>query len=388
MNKPFNPYPNLNRREFLRLVSSLGILGAASALLEACSGLHTTPQAPAPTFSPAPTPIPSQARTSTSPPSAIPAPSQTASPSPTTPANFARVAFVNTSDRVAGVQQALDLLGIEPFQGESIFLKANYNSADPPPASTHPDILKTLVGRLQEMGAGQITLGERSGMGNTRQVLSNLGVFDLAQQMGFQVMVLDELAEPKDWVPFNLGGDHWSRGFYVARPCLEAGAIVQTCCLKTHMYGGHFTMSLKNSVGLVGRLVPGISHNFMTELHSSNYQREMIAEVNLAYSPALIVLDGIKAFTSGGPAAGKEVSPEVILAGSDRVAIDAVGVALLRYFNVQGVVAEGLVFKQAQIARAVELGLGVDSPDKIELVTADEQSKLYAEKIKAILIST
>ena len=52
-----------------------------------------------------------------------------------------------------------------------------------------------------------------------------------------------------------------------------AGGVVQTCCLKTHRYGGHFTLSLKNSVGLVAKRVPGDAYDFMRELHNSPHQR-------------------------------------------------------------------------------------------------------------------
>ncbi len=58
--------------------------------------------------------------------------------------------------------------------------------------------------------------------------------------------------------------------------------------------------------------------------------RQMIAEINTAYSPALIPLDGIESFTNGGPSHGRKVETGVILAGDDRVAIDATGVAILR----------------------------------------------------------
>jgi len=44
-----------------------------------------------------------------------------------------------------------------------------------------------------------------------------------------------------------------------------------------------------------------------------------------------------------------------------------------------------LIFEQQQIARAVELGLGVDSPAQIELVTDDSDSAAYAAQIRAIL---
>jgi uncharacterized protein (DUF362 family) len=99
----------------------------------------------------------------------------------------------------------------------------------------------------------------------------------------------------------------------------------------------------------------------------------------------LVVLDGVEAFVEGGPDQGKKVKANVVLAGSDRVAIDAVGVALLRYFGTTPAVSQGDIFEQEQIARAVELGLGVDGPDKIELITGDSASAAYAKQIQEIL---
>ena len=296
----------------------------------------------------------------------------------------ARIAFVQTADRAGGVRKAIDLLGIKPVAGKRLFLKPNFNSADPTPGSTHPDVLFALVMALKAMGAAKITVGDRSGMGDTRQVMELLGVFSMADQMDFDVVVFDELAS-EDWTMIQPDGSHWSGGFPFARPCLEAEALVQTCNLKTHRYGGHFTLSLKNSVGMVANRYGG--HNFMTELHSSPHQRRMIAEINTAYTPALIVMDGIEAFISGGPDVGERVSPNVILAGVDRVALDAVGVALLRYHGCKTEAAQGKIFELEQIARAVELGLGVDHPEKIELITGDANSQVYSEKIKGVLMA-
>lgn len=229
-------------------------------------------------------------------------------------------------------------------------------------------------------------MGDRSGMGLTRQVMRDLGVFELAEELGVAIIDFDSLVA-ENWQIFTPPGSHWQQGFPFARPCLQAEALVQVCCLKTHQYGGHFTMSLKNSVGMVAAVVPGGRYSYMEELHTSSHQRAMIAEVNTAYTPALIVLDGIKAFTRGGPATGDPVSPEVVLAGTDRIAIDAVGVALLRYFGTTVDVSYGPIFQQEQIARAVELGLGIDGPDKIELITEDPDSAAYAEQIREILVS-
>jgi len=235
------------------------------------------------------------------------------------------------------------------------------------------------------MGTAAITVGDRSGMGNTRKVMRSIGVFELAEELGFDTVVFDDLGAD-DWVMIHPPNSHWENGFPMARPCLEAEALVQTCCLKTHQYGGHFTMSLKNSVGMVGKKIPNNAHNFMNELHGSKNQRAMIAEINVAYAPALIVLDGIEAFVSRGPSKGKRVSPNVILAGTDRIAIDAVGVALLRHFGTKTKVANGPIFQQDQIVRAVALGLGIDSPEKIEFITGDPDSAAFAENIKKTLL--
>jgi uncharacterized protein (DUF362 family) len=146
-------------------------------------------------------------------------------------------------------------------------------------------------------------------------------------------------------------------------------------------------MSLKNSVGMVAKRNLRHDHNFMDELHSSGHQRRMIAEINTAYTPDVVVLDAVEAFISGGPAQGKRVAPQVIVAGRDRVAIDAVGVALLRHHGCKTEVSKGKVFHQEQIARAVELGLGVDGPDKIEFLTGDTESAAYTEQIQDILLA-
>ena len=297
-----------------------------------------------------------------------------------------RVALIKTTDRVDGVRRALELLGLNPVRGNHVLLKPNFNSADEAPGSTHADVLRSLIVRFNDMGARSVTVADRSGMGDTRAVMREKGVYALAEELGFESVAFDDLEE-KDWVNRRSGDFHWQRGYAVPRLLLEADCVVQTCNLKTHRFGGHFTLSLKNSVGLAAKSVPGDGYDYMNELHSSPYQRHMIAEINMAYEPALIIMDGVEAFTDGGPDRGTRARPEVMLAGIDRVAMDAVGVALLRMFGTTREVSRGRVFEQEQIARAVELGLGVNSPDQIAFVTGDADSETYARRIQETLLA-
>jgi uncharacterized protein (DUF362 family) len=300
-------------------------------------------------------------------------------------APVARVAFVKTMDRAAGTARAIDLLDLGGFGGKDLFVKPNFNSADPAPGSTHEDTLVALLRKLRDMGVGPLTIGDRSGMGDTREVMEKKNVFRLAKEFDAKVVAFDELGAD-DWELIKLPDSHWQHGFALPRIVRKAGGIVQTCCLKTHRYGGHFTLSLKNSVGLAAKVIPGQAHDFMRELHTSPHQRLMIAEINAAYRPALVVLDGVQAFVTGGPDHGKRVDAGVVLASTDRIAIDAVGVSVLRLFGTTPEVSRGAVFEQEQIARAVQLGLGVSGPGQIDLVTGDRESADYARKARAVLV--
>jgi uncharacterized protein (DUF362 family) len=299
-------------------------------------------------------------------------------------AGTAEIFIADASDHAAGVKTVCEQYDLSGFSGADIALKANYNSADPPPACTNIDTLDALTTAILAEKPKKLTLAERSGMGTTRDVLEERGVIALAKEKGFSVVVLDEI-DRTGWTEIQGAGLHWSRGFFLASVFTRADRVVQTCCLKTHRFGGHFTISLKNSVGCIARRVPGVNYDFMGELHSSPHQRLMIAEINKFYRTDLIVMDAAEGFTTGGPDKGKLIRPNVIIAGNDRVAIDAAGVALLRSYGTMRDVTEGRIFELEQIARAAELRIGVSSAAEIHLVPLDPASEAIASRIQVRL---
>jgi uncharacterized protein (DUF362 family) len=291
------------------------------------------------------------------------------------------VTLAKTHDRKEGVAQSLNALGINPAKGRAVLIKPNFNTADPAPGSTHNDTLKALVERLWDMGARSISLGERS-YPVTREVMDRKGILPMLREMDVKVLDFDELMD-KDWIECKPKGSHWENGFRVARPILESECLVSTCCLKTHQFGGVFTLSLKLHVGVVPTFRHG--YQYMQELHGSSYQQEMIAEINEPFSPHIVLLDGVDAFVDGGPATGKRAQGHVFLASADRVALDAVGVALLKDLGSNRHIMGSGIFEHKQIARAAELGLGVESARDIELVPSNEASREYRDRISGIL---
>ena len=285
-----------------------------------------------------------------------------------------KIAVIATKDRVYGVNKSLELLGINPIKDKHVIFKPNFNTADPPPASSSMVTIKQLITKLKEMGAKSITVAERSGPVNTAKTFKKKGLYEIADELDFKIIDLTQIPR-EEYVLKNTEGFHWKDGFLFAKIYDDAECIVETCCLKTHMYGGHFTLSLKNAVGIV-------SKKNMGELHSSKNQRVMVAEINSVYKPDLIIMDGILSFVDRGPMEGTRKEANVFIAGTDKVAIDAVGVAILRILGTTPEVSKGSIFEQEQIKRAVELGVGISSPDEIEFITDSEDSKKLVAQIK------
>jgi uncharacterized protein (DUF362 family) len=295
--------------------------------------------------------------------------------------NRSKVVLFSTEDRQSGVVTSMRALNLNPVKNKDVLIKPNFNTADPVPGSTHNDTLVALVEEVWQMGAKSVSLGERS-YPPTRGVMEQKGIIPLMEKLNVNIIDFDDLAQ-KDWIKVDAKDSHWQDGFRVARPILESECLISTGCLKTHQYGGVFTMSLKLHVGVVPTTRHG--YTYMGELHSSPHQRKLIAEINAPFAPALIVLDGIEAFVDGGPATGKRAKGKVFLASTDRVAIDAVGVAILKSLGSNAQVMQPKIFEQEQIARAAELGLGVSAASEIEIVAADDQSRNVKNRVEDIL---
>ncbi|MFW9808239.1 MAG: DUF362 domain-containing protein [Candidatus Thorarchaeota archaeon] len=288
-----------------------------------------------------------------------------------------KVAVISTNERVYGVNKSFELLGINPVKGKKVVLKPNFNTADPPPASTHMDTFRQILVKIQEMGAESMTVAERCGPANTEEAFRKKGLYELAGEFGFDIVNLETASEDQ-WVMKNPEDSHWKNGFLFAKVYDEAESVIETCCLKTHMYGGHFTLSLKNATALV----PRVGYKYMSELHSSPHQRKMIAEINSVYKWDLVIMDGVLAFVDGGPMEGTRKDANVFVAGTDKIALDAVGVALLRMLGTTPEVSKGPIIEQEQIARAIELGIGISSFDEIEFITDSSQSEILVEEIR------
>jgi len=91
------------------------------------------------------------------------------------------VFLVKTRDRQEGIKKIFENFSMTDFKDKTVAFKANFNSADPFPASNHIQTLQTILEELKSAKSGKIVLAERSGMGKTSEVLEKMGVYDLSQ---------------------------------------------------------------------------------------------------------------------------------------------------------------------------------------------------------------
>jgi uncharacterized protein (DUF362 family) len=249
---------------------------------------------------------------------------------------------------VAQVHRAVELAGgfarvVRP--GDTVLVKPNFNSGDPPPNSSDVPFLVALIRLLRDHGAGRVILGEssRHPPTSTRFEMGRTGVLGACRREGVAVAVFGE----GEWVPVRGRGERFHT-LEIARPLLECDRLVFACCLKTHWLA-KFSASIKHAVGCVRP-----RHRAL--LHFGGGFAERIAEIAAAVTPDLVLIDARAVYVRGGPCYGLVRFPGVVLAGTDRVALDVEGIRLLQRYPECALTRDP--WRYPQIQAAVRLGLG------------------------------
>ncbi len=237
--------------------------------------------------------------------------------------------------------------GFEKFikAGDVVFLKPNFNTADPYPASTDLEFFKTVVNLVYEHGAKLVMVGDSSTMtANTRKVMERCGVFELQKlEPPARIYVFEE----GEWVKKEVPDGKYLKRVSVPKILARPDKLILLPCLKTH-FQAQYTGAIKLSVGFM-------KPSERVRLHLKNIQ-EKIAELNLLIHPDLIIMDARKCFINHGPSEGEIREPNLILASESRVALDIEGIKIIQSFkgnSLRHIVPEEL----PQIRRAMEIGL-------------------------------
>ena len=288
------------------------------------------------------------------------------SPKPRKPNHWLRdgkpiIARINSGENIRQtVDQALASLG--PLntvisRGDKVMVKPNFNSEDPPPASTDLLFLKAIIEVFLELGA-KVTVGESSGgvWRPTEKVFQRLHLYELARGLDFRLIAFEE--KGNEWVRIKIDGDYL-QSVVMPRSAYEADRLIYLPCLKTHRLA-RYSGALKLAFGFVS---PGERRAFHLR-----YREEKLAEISLCWQPDLIVMDGRRAFITGGPNRGQVVEPKIILASGDLIAMDIEAVKVLLSYQANNRLLSD-PWQLPQITTAIKHKLGA-SKNGYTLVTA------------------
>jgi uncharacterized protein (DUF362 family) len=242
-------------------------------------------------------------------------------------------------------------------KNSKVVIKPNLNSGDPFPASSDPLFIQALGKVLLDYGIDEIRIVESSMfMRDTTEEAEKNGLLRVADNFGAKIEFLDG----GRWINTEIPKGEYLRNAQLGQAVLTSDPLITVPCLKTHKFA-KFTGAMKLYMGYVrGR--------DRLRMHLRHLE-EKIADLASYFKPRLVLMDARKVFVTGGPVEGKVENPNVILAGTDSVAIDAVGVAILKSYNEDNKLGYP-TWELPQLAHAAKLGFGAIGPQDIELVEA------------------
>lgn len=243
-----------------------------------------------------------------------------------TPAAGTTVSIVKGADVEKMVAEALDLIGgLGPIlkDGDTVVIKPNLvtpDKAERPGLMTDVRVVGALVRQIQKVARCRIIIAEGSASDwnqdrRTRLAFEQNGYADLAKQCGAELKDLNE--DQRITVrPAGLGYPEYE----MPETIMKCNVLIDVPVPKTHLLTG-VTLGMKNLFGLM----PLPKAQFHEKIH------EVLCDIVRMRKPDLTVVDALVCTEGQGPLWGTPVRMDLILAGRDVVAVDAVMTAVMGY---------------------------------------------------------
>ena len=232
---------------------------------------------------------------------------------------MSKVAIVKGTKAIDITEKALQLIRPEVERalstGKPILIKPNYINSKHPSTGITTDgrVIEGTVKFLTENKIGErVLIGEGSGWADTFEAFKVAGVDAVARRWGVKLVDLnkDDFVEVHPPNPYSLGKTK------VAKTALES-TIISVPKLKLHRIAT-VTLSLKNMMGALAS---------KGSMHNGRLSKNIVDLVSVL-KPSVSIIDGIIA-GEGHETSGNPVEMNLAIAGTDPVAVDAVGAAVM-----------------------------------------------------------
>ncbi len=255
----------------------------------------------------------------------------------------------------AATQKALEVMGgISRFvkKGQKVVLKPNMSFARPPEgaSNTHPEVVATVAKACIDAGAGRVVVIDHT-LQRPETCLQASGIQKACEAIkGVYVLALQNR---KFYQEVKVPDGKILDKFEIAKEVLESDILISLPVAKSHSATG-ISMGIKGYMGLIYERGP---------FHSKFDINEALADLATVIKPKLIILDATRALVSGGPGGpGEVIKPNLVIAGTDPVAVDSYGVSVAPWY--------GQNFKGRQVEHllaAFKRGLGKIDLDQLRI---------------------
>ncbi|MGB5747560.1 MAG: DUF362 domain-containing protein [Desulfobacterales bacterium] len=233
-----------------------------------------------------------------------------------------KMSIIRGRSRVDTLRLAVKSIGgIETFieKGDRVLLKVNAAFASPQmlSATTHPQIVSEITRLCFDASASSVIVTDNP-INDPNSCFTLSGIADAARSAGAQLFL------PRDdaFKPLSIPDGKLIRNWPVLYdPLKNIDKVIGTAPVKDHHRSGA-SMIMKNWYGLLG----GRRNIFHQDIQT------IITELAMMIRPTLVILDGTTTMMTNGPTGGsladlKETN--MMIAGTDQVAVDAFGATLL-----------------------------------------------------------
>jgi len=234
----------------------------------------------------------------------------------------------------AMVAEAVGLLdpgGGRPFArfvrpGAHVVVKINVFAPYPPPVSVDRHTAAAVVALCREAGAARVTVVEGVSVGTkmdrgetTESIVRELGLRSAVERAGGEFVCLETVERVRVEVPGGVVHHHLD----YPKVVLDADVLIDLAALKTHT-NSLVTLGLKNFQGLLTDAEKYYGHRDDLDVK--------LVDIHRVRRPDLVIIDGLLAMEGDGAGEnGEPVPMNLILAGDNVVATDAVGATVMGF---------------------------------------------------------
>lgn len=262
---------------------------------------------------------------------------------------------VISGEPAAATKKALETLGgISRFvkKGHRVILKPNMSFARTPDfgATTHPLVVATVAEACIRAGANRVVILDHT-LHRAELCLERTGIREACKSIsGAHVIAFQERKFFKEIkIPQGKVLDRVE----VIQEVLESDLLINLPVAKSHSATG-VSLGIKGLMGLIWD---------RESFHSRLNINQALGDLATVIKPQLTILDATRALTSGGPGGPGEVKKlNLIIAGTDPVAVDSYGVTIAPWY--------GQNFKGRQVEHlliAHQRGLGKIDTDMLKI---------------------